>query len=506
MTTILLSEDEPVLARNIMRALSGLATEVIHARSAALTRDALGSRSFDIVLADIALGDGDGIDVISEAGLGDTPVIVMSGLDCPLNRSRAEALPVSAFLAKPFALADLRRMVSSLMRRPGTDGIAARGPAVAMYSNGAAGFRRNETIAHALVDRVPGASVLMLAGGMEGTALEPHPDIGHVRLASYLQTAPDAVLPEAHGDCREAVRTMRTEAIDRALRDFAPDVLLVDGDPARGMDEIAIPLERLRGRVGTRTVLGLADMAEDADGTDAGWARTGGDRPIGALYDSVLVYGSARPGLSSLDLGACGRVIHCGGVATPRRASPRMPGHPRRILISGGGGLDAHPLVEAVFSAVDMLPSRRRPEVTLVTGPVPDAGARDEILCRCTAADIVAYVAPDDLAPLLSESDLLISVGNDGAIAEALALGCPVIAIPGPGPQSDRRARALAASGLARFLPRAQLTPVRLARLMTEALPLPRPATIGPDGAETAARALVSLAVRPSEMREFAEA
>ncbi|MFM7333569.1 MAG: response regulator, partial [Tabrizicola sp.] len=65
MSGILLLEDEPIIARNICRALGRGGHTVTHAASANEARHQLTASRFDLVLADVNLGDGDGIDVLT---------------------------------------------------------------------------------------------------------------------------------------------------------------------------------------------------------------------------------------------------------------------------------------------------------------------------------------------------------------------------------------------------------------------------------------------------------
>ncbi len=189
MIQILLVEDEPVIARNIARALERTGAEVIHVASACAAHNALTKSGYDLVIADISLGDGDGLDVIGEAAdiLQDTPIIVMTGQDSVKNRASAECLPVAAFLSKPFALTRLVELVAGLLRtEPARQGDKAA-PSVVMYSHDTIGLghmRRNSAIARELVALVPGVSVLMLVGCPAGMVFEPHPGIDYVKLPS----------------------------------------------------------------------------------------------------------------------------------------------------------------------------------------------------------------------------------------------------------------------------------------------------------------------------------
>ncbi len=518
MKRILLSEDEPVLARNIARALAGEGVHLVHAPTAAATRAALAAGRFDLVIIDISLGDGNGLSVIGEAAecLAQVPVIVMTGQDSVASRARAEELTVAAFLAKPFALSRLRELAAALLNEAGPPvGRPRSGPSVVMYSHDTIGLghmRRNSAIAARLAAQVPGLSVLMLVGCAAGMMFDPVPGVDYVKLPSLAKLGRHRFQAGSLRLDAATTRAMRMGVIDGVIGAFRPDLFLVDHEPLGAMGELRPVLERLRDDGRTRTVLGLRDILDEPGRLRAAWAAAGTDRAITSLYDRVLVYGDAGffPTAAAYGLDALlpGRVTPCGIVTTARRGRTRPAGQgaPRRVVVSGGGGRDAFPLIEAAIGAVSRLPRRGRPQVTVVTGPLMDSELQDEAEGRARAAgiDLRRHVA--DFPALLSEADLLITMTGYNTINEALAVGCPIVTVPRLGPSAEQRMRAeaLAAHGLARHLDREALSAEALARLMRTPPPVPR-ALPDLDGVTRAAGVLASL-LRESDPQAGEEA
>lgn len=514
---ILLIEDEDLLARNIIRALARGGAAVTHAASAAAARGALAAGGHDLVIADISLGDGNGLDLLGEAApvLRDVPVIVMTGQDSVHNRARAEDLSVAAFLSKPFALSRLAELVAGLMRaRPGGGSAArdrGRGPSVVMYSHDTIGLghmRRNSAIARELVAQVPGISVLMLVGCPAGMVFEPHAGIDYVKLPSLAKLGRGAYQAGTLRIDAETTREMRMRIIEGVIGSIRPDLFLVDHEPAGAMDELLPVLETLRARKDVRTVLGLRDILDEPDRTRALWSGRGTDRLIAQAFDHVLVYGDARffpsveaYGLESLKPGA---VTPC-GIVTAVRARRRLmpPRRPEHVLVSGGGGRDAFPMIDAALRAMGELPVRRRPRMTVVTGPLMDAELHAEAL-RLGAplgVEVLDHVA--DMPSRMARTDLLITMAGYNSINEALAVGCPIVTVPRLGPSAEQRLRAeaLERAGLARYLRREDLGPAAIAKILRE-MPAPaagvRPNT---DGVRNAARLLAAMCARDDHDR-----
>lgn len=348
MSGILLLEDEPIIARNICRALGRGGHTVTHAASAREGRKQLEAARYDLVLADINLGDGDGISLLSaaSASIQDVPIVIMSGQDTVGNRLRAEGLAVSAFLSKPFAMSRLAELTGALLAETGKQAGQRRGPSVMMYSHDTIGLghmRRNTAIAKELVDRVPGASILMLVGCPAGMVFEPHPGIDYIKLPSLTKLGRGRWQAGSLRIDAATTRALRSGILERAIETFAPDVLLVDHEPAGVWEELVQPIRALRAKGRTRVILGLRDILDDPDRVAQAWQGAGTNRTVSDLYDDIFIYGSERfyPSSTAYGLESLlpGRVRYCGTVTAAHQGERiRWDGPPRRVLVSGGGG------------------------------------------------------------------------------------------------------------------------------------------------------------------------
>lgn len=479
MSGILLLEDEPIIARNICRVLGRDGHDVTHAASAREARAQMAAARYDLVLADVNLGDGDGIEVLvtQAALLDDVPIVIMTGQDTLDNRLRAEGLSVSAFLSKPFAMSRLVELTGALLAETGKQAGIRRGPSVMMYSHDTIGLghmRRNTAIAQELVARVPGVSVLMLVGCPAGMVFEPHPGIDYVKLPSLTKLGRGRWQAGSLRIDAATTRALRAGILERAFETFAPDVLLVDHEPAGVWDELIEPIRALKVRGRTRVILGLRDILDDPDRVRRAWSGSGTDDVISGLYDDILIYGSETfyPSDTAYGLEALrpGHVRYCGGVTVVRPAKrERWRGLPRRVLVSGGGGRDAYLLLDTVLAGFESLPVHRRPALTLIAGPLMDAELSAALRHRAGAAGAICHDTVADLPALLVASDLFITMAGYNSVTEALVTGCPAVVVPRVGPSGEQRLRAerLQALGLATVVWRHELTAARMAAALT---------------------------------------
>ena len=118
---LLIVEDSAPTRDLLTRALgdSG-ATLVTAARLSTGIRQAL-SESFDVIVLDLMLPDGDGLELCREvraAGLA-TPILCLSARGEVADRVRGLEAGADDYLRKPFALAELRARIEALARRRG---------------------------------------------------------------------------------------------------------------------------------------------------------------------------------------------------------------------------------------------------------------------------------------------------------------------------------------------------------------------------------------------------
>ncbi len=119
---VLIVDDEPEIIRALRSILAGHGYEPIVATTAAEGLELLDRRRPDVVLLDLVLPDGSGLDVtraIREERKLDVPIIVLSAHG--EERTKIEALDLGAddYLTKPFGVGELLARMRASLRRAG---------------------------------------------------------------------------------------------------------------------------------------------------------------------------------------------------------------------------------------------------------------------------------------------------------------------------------------------------------------------------------------------------
>jgi DNA-binding response OmpR family regulator len=120
---LLLAEDEPALGELMRCNLSRAGFTVDRCRTLDDTRAALATASYALLLLDLRLPDGDGLDLLRELRRnGDPlPVIVATARGNLVNRVTGLDEGADDYIVKPFAVEELAARVRALLRRSNAD-------------------------------------------------------------------------------------------------------------------------------------------------------------------------------------------------------------------------------------------------------------------------------------------------------------------------------------------------------------------------------------------------
>lgn len=119
---ILIVEDQERLARFVKQGLVEHSYTVHWSANCAAARDALCDSKYDVIVLDLGLPDGDGLDLLREwrkAGFNE-PVLILSARDTVEDRITGLDHGADDYLPKPFSLEELMARIRSLLRRHST--------------------------------------------------------------------------------------------------------------------------------------------------------------------------------------------------------------------------------------------------------------------------------------------------------------------------------------------------------------------------------------------------
>ncbi|WP_033073276.1 sigma-54-dependent Fis family transcriptional regulator [Sphingopyxis sp. MWB1] len=170
---ILLVEDDPAIAMIIRETLADECAEFAAVATLA-ERDAwLAENQPDLIITDVVLPDGDGIDSLERAQLAEeTPVIILSAQNTLDTAVRAASSGSYDYLPKPFDLAELTASVRSSLRRGRNVQADGAATVVAGDSHGLVGRAPAMQAVYRTIARLASNDLAVLILGESGTGKE----------------------------------------------------------------------------------------------------------------------------------------------------------------------------------------------------------------------------------------------------------------------------------------------------------------------------------------------
>lgn len=355
---------------------------------------------------------------------------------------------------------------------------------ILIYSHDSFGLghlRRCRSIAHSLVARFKGLSVLILSGSPIIGSFDFKARVDFVRIPGVIKLKDGAYTSLGlHIDLEQTLQ-MRESIIYHTAKTFKPDIFLVDKEPTGLQGEVTSTLEMLR-QQGTFNVLGLRDIMDEPMSLKAEWERKQVAPVLENLYHDIWVYGLSDMGNPIEGLGLPD-AIDCKLSFTgyldreiPSEVNWVAPINLDQpfILVTAGGGDDGVEMVDWVLRAYESEPQLPYRAV-IVTGPFMPPADQQQFHERSEDLGNVEILTFDSHIELLMQKAVgIVAMGGYNTFCEILTLDKPALIIPRSVPRQEQLIRAERAVklGLANMLdPAGKRDPLQMAKAL-QALPL----------------------------------
>jgi predicted glycosyltransferase len=334
---------------------------------------------------------------------------------------------------------------------------------ILIYSHDSFGLghlRRCRAIAHAIVDRYKGVSVLILSGSPIIGSFDFLPRVDFVRIPGVIKlTNGEYQSLGLHIDLEQTM-AIRASIIEQTALSFRPDLFLVDKEPLGLEGEAARTLRLLKAR-GTALVLGLRDIMDEPATLLREWKRKKVLPALEHLYDDIWVYGLehfADP-LHGIACPASVRskIVYTGYLrrSVPRRKTNEPPvTREPYVLVTVGGGDDGMAVLDWVLAAYESDPSLPLSAV-IVTGPFMAAEQQRHFRERAQRLGRIEVLTFDaNLEALMEGAVGVVAMAGYNTFCEILSLDKRAILVPRVRPRREQVMRAMRAAsvGLARTL------------------------------------------------------
>lgn len=216
---LLLLEDDPAIARTVAYALERDGLTVTHSLLVHDARQQLQRARFDLLVLDVGLPDGSGLDLLRDVRGAPTtaalPVLMLSAHGEEIDRVLGLELGADDYLTKPFSPRELAARVKALLRRTGHGNGKGNGHAAAATAASATGLFHDDE---------PGQRISLRGHPLPLTRRE-YRLLSHLLRGAGRIHSRDALLAAAWGDDSESTdRTVDThiKTLRAKLREVDP--------------------------------------------------------------------------------------------------------------------------------------------------------------------------------------------------------------------------------------------------------------------------------------------
>ncbi|MFP8967458.1 glycosyltransferase family protein [Pokkaliibacter sp. CJK22405] len=346
---------------------------------------------------------------------------------------------------------------------------------VLIYSHDTFGLghlRRCRALAHALVDRFKGLSVLILTGSPIIGRFDFKARVDFVRIPGVIKLYNgDYTSLGLHIELGQTL-ALRESIILNTARAFDPDLFIVDKEPLGLKGEVESTLQMLKD-TRCKTVLGIRDVMDEPVKLTEEWHHKKAFPALENLYDEIWVYGDRAMGNPLEGLPISGQVLNKMSYTgylerqVPEYSQSRYLDRVERpyLLVTPGGGGDGASMVDWVLRAYEQDP--RLPwDVMIVLGPFMSRQEQQGFIERAEPLSGVHVITFDsNLESLMNESAGIVAMGGYNTFCEILSFNKPSLLIPRTEPRLEQFIRATNATslGLATMLdPREEQTTGRM--------------------------------------------
>ena len=364
---------------------------------------------------------------------------------------------------------------------------------ILMYSHDTYGLghiRRSMAIASHLLG--PRVNILILTGSPIAGRFNFPEQIDFVRIPGMIKRTNEEYLPLSIKINARHALDIRKNIITATVKAFQPQLFIVDKEPLGLKREVLPALQWLRrSRPGTRTVLGLRDIMDDAQTTRHEWREKGVYQTLEELYSEIWVYGNRElyDPIREYDISeAVSSKIHftgyiprkvpsAEGIQNVRREHGLQEGEKLVVVTTGGGG-DGYLVMDTYLK---MLESASVPtpcfKSILITGPFMPKAERKTINKRARKLGIRMYEFYRQMEKIFAAADVVVSMGGYNTLCEILSVHTISLVIPRDTPRREQsiRARTFKDQNLIDYIPWHDLTPELLRQKLLDLLADPQP-------------------------------
>ncbi|NOY73891.1 MAG: glycosyltransferase [Gammaproteobacteria bacterium] len=321
---------------------------------------------------------------------------------------------------------------------------------------GLGNIRRMLSIAEYLNRSVENMSLLLISGSPMLHSFRLSEGIDYVKLPTISRSIQGDYQPRFLGlNITDTVK-MRSNLILSTVRDFKPDVILIDKKPLGLKKEWAPVLQFLQQTNQLpRLFLVLRDILDNADVTHAYWQNKGYFEAIDRYYEQVLIVGCKAVYDASQKYRfplSCQKKVHYCGYLKSDQSDLKSKQWVRKkleiqqekiILVTSGGGADGEPVLNNFLAFWQNHTLGGNIHAVVVHGPELTESAQRTLIERAKSCQQITLLEfTPHLLSFMKAADVVVCMAGYNTLCEALSLEKRIVCIPRAQPVEEQLIRA----------------------------------------------------------------
>jgi predicted glycosyltransferase len=312
-----------------------------------------------------------------------------------------------------------------------------------------------------------------------------------IRIPGMIKKTNDEYLPLSIRSNPRHVMNIRRDIITATAKAFRPNLFIVDKEPV-GLKKEVLPTLRWLKRYmpGTRVILGLRDIMDDAVTVREDWKRRGIYEVLNQLYSEIWVYGNQKfydpiqeyaiPNNISEKIfftGYIPRKVPDKKAVQSFRKEQGLAKDEKLVVVTTGGGGDGFAVIDNYLNMLESATASPPFKSVLITGPFMADREIKVVIERARRLGVRCFKFYRRMEKMFAAADLVVSMGGYNTFCEIVSQGTPALIIPREVPRKEQliRAQVLYNHKLADYIPWDTVSPNILLERILAILEHPEP-------------------------------
>jgi predicted glycosyltransferase len=331
-----------------------------------------------------------------------------------------------------------------------------------VYSHDAFGLgniRRMLAICNYLLKSIPNLSILLLSGSPMLQSFRLPEGLDYIKLPCINRGESGTLAAKYLNTDIEATIKLRSELILAAVRNFQPDLVLVDKKPYGIKGELKDTINYLKNYLPqSKLVLLLRDILNTPEKTIQQWQEENYYQAVESFYDQVLVvgmpevfnlcqeYNFSKKIISKVHF--CGYIGKETGSIPPHIIRQKLDIKPEEklVLVTPGGGEDGYQLVNYYLTGIEkinnLIPDGKIRSLVICGSEMPLTQREQLYQLAATNSQVQIEDFTEDLMSYIAAADAVVCMGGYNTITEILQQGKRAIVVPRVKPSQEQLIRA----------------------------------------------------------------